>query len=117
MNTAKQTVDSYINNFPPEVQTILREVQKVIREVVPGADEVISYGIPTFKVNGRPVVYYSGWRDHISLYPIPKGNDVFQEKITPFIAGKGTLRFSLNKPIPYAVIKEVAATHFKERMR
>lgn len=116
MEAKKQTVEDYINTFPEETQVLLKKVRKVIQGVVPGAEEVISYGIPTFKVNGRYVVYFSGWKDHISIHPLPKENQALQERMTPYITGKGTLRFSLSKEIPYELIEKVAKQHYKERV-
>lgn len=110
-------VDEYIHSFPEEIQQILRKIQQTIRQVIPNGEEVISYGIPTIKLGGRYVVYYSAWKDHISLYPIPGNNAELLNKLEPFKAGKGTLKFPLDQPIPYDVIKAVAAEFLRERTK
>lgn len=111
------TVDEYISTFSSDTQMPPRRVQEVIRGVLPEAEEVISYNIPAFKLNGAYLVYFAGWTSHISLYPVPKGDDAFQEAIKPYVGGKGTLKFALNKPIPYDLIKKVAALRLEEKLK
>lgn len=84
---------------------------------MPTADETISYGIPTFTIGGRYLVYFAGWKHHISVHPVPAGDAAFQRKIEPYVAGKGTLTFPLGEPIPYDLIGRVAALLFEERTR
>lgn len=107
-------VDDYIQTFPPDVQTILKKIRATIRRVIPTATETISYQIPTFKVNGRYVVYFSGWKEHVSLYPIPKGSPSFDKQITHYTSGKGTVKFPLDKPIPYDLIKKIVKFRLQE---
>lgn len=103
------TVDEYISTFPEDIQVTLQQVRDTIRHAVPAeASEKISYGIPTFTVNGKYVVYFSGWKHHISLYPIPRYNEKLQKELEPFKAGKGTLQFPLDDPIPYDLVEKVA---------
>lgn len=102
------TVDDYLESLPPETRARLEEVRAAIRRAVPGGDEVISYGIPTFKLDGRYVVYFAGWKRHISIYPIPPLDDELAERIGPYEAGRGTLRFPLDKPIPLDLVESVA---------
>jgi uncharacterized protein YdhG (YjbR/CyaY superfamily) len=106
------TIDDYIASFPEDVQSVLQQVRRTIREAAPEAEETISYQIPAFKLNGKSFVHFAGWKRHISLYPIPDGNDAFQQRIAPYRAGKGTLRFPLQKPIPFDVIASVVG-HLK----
>jgi uncharacterized protein YdhG (YjbR/CyaY superfamily) len=110
------TVDEYIASFPPEVQRTLEEVRAAIRAVVPGTEERISYGIPTFALNGRYVVYFSGWKRHVSVYPIPDADPELARAIKPFMAGKGTLKFALDRPIPIELIQRVAARLLEQRV-
>jgi uncharacterized protein YdhG (YjbR/CyaY superfamily) len=109
------TIDDYIETFPPDVQAILREVRRRIRSTVPTADETISYGIPTFTLGGRYLVYFAGWKHHISVYPVPTGDATFEREIDPFRAGKGTLKFPLDKPIPYELIERATALLVQDR--
>jgi uncharacterized protein YdhG (YjbR/CyaY superfamily) len=98
------SVDEYIASFPPDVQQVLQEVRRTIREVVPDAGEKISYQIPTITLDGKALLYFSGWKEHIALYPIPPLDDALAADIEPYRSGKGTLKFPLAKPIPYNLI-------------
>jgi uncharacterized protein YdhG (YjbR/CyaY superfamily) len=111
------TVDQYIASFPKHVQTVLQKIRRTIRKAAPGAEETISYQIPTFKLDGRSLVYFAGWKDHVSLYPIPKGTAAFHKSIARYQKGKGTLRFSLDEPVPYRLVEEIATLHRKERAK
>ena len=108
-------VEEYIAGFPDDVQAVLRKVQQTIAEVVPEADLVISYGIPTFKIGGKYVVYFAGWKKHISVYPIPAGDEGYLAGIAPYRQGAGTLKFKLSEPIPYALIKKTAELLLKNK--
>jgi uncharacterized protein YdhG (YjbR/CyaY superfamily) len=103
-----ETVDAYLASFPEEVRAILEQVRTTIRAAVPGAEETISYDIPTFKVDGRPVVYFAGWKHHVSVYPIPEVDEALEGELAPFLAAKGTLKFPLDRPIPYELIGRAA---------
>ena len=109
------TIDDYIDTFPADVQAILQEVRRRIGNAVPTADEKISYGIPTCTLGGRSFVGFAGWKNHVSVYPVPAGDATFRREIEPFRAGKGTLKFPLAKPIPYDLIERVAALLAAER--
>jgi uncharacterized protein YdhG (YjbR/CyaY superfamily) len=104
-----KSVDEYIATFPKDVQAILRRVRNTIRKAVPGAEEVISYQIPTFRQHGGHVVYFAGWKQHYSLYPANErlvaalGDD-----LAPFEVSKGTIRFPLSRPVPVKLIERIA---------
>ena len=102
--TAPKDIDEYIADFPPEVVALLEQVRETIRAAAPGAEEAISYGIPTFKLNGRYLIYFAGYKQHIAVYPVPTGDAAFNEEAASYQTGKGTLRFPLGKPIPYDFI-------------
>lgn len=109
------TVEAYIKSFPDNVQKILLHVRQVLHEAVPHADEQISYGIPALRVEARSVVYFSGWKDHIAIYPRPQHTSKeLETKLAPHVTGKGTLRFDIEEPIPYELIKKVAKALYKE---
>ena len=112
------TVDEYIASFPSEVRPVLEEVRAAIRAVQPGTEERISYGIPTFALDGRYVVYFSGWKRHVSVYPIPdtSGDAAFERELKPFMAGKGTLKFALDQPLPIELIQRVARRLLEQRL-
>lgn len=98
------SVDEYVESFPMEVREALEEVRRTIHAVVPEAGEKISYQIPTITLDGKSLLYFSGWKEHISLYPIPPLDDALATAIEPYRSGKGTLKFPLKDPIPYDVI-------------
>jgi uncharacterized protein YdhG (YjbR/CyaY superfamily) len=109
------SVDDYIASFPPDVRDKLQAVREAMRRGAPGTDEAISYGIPTFKQAGRYVIYFAGWREHISVYPIPELDDALAEEVRPHQSGKGTLKFRLDEPIPYDLIERLAARALAQR--
>ncbi len=109
------TVEEYIGSFPGGVQDILREVRRAILAAVPGAGERISYGMAAFTVGGRDLVYFAGWKKHISVYPVPTQDVELTRDLTPYLANRGTLRFSLSQPVPYPLIGRVAAALAAQR--
>lgn len=102
------TIDEYINSFPDGVvKEKLIEIRSIISKAAPEAQETISYAIPTFKVNGKYVGYFAGFKDHVSFYPIPHDDENLSKKMKPYVAGKGTLHFSLDKPLPKELITKL----------
>ena len=107
-------VDDYIATFPADVQPVLQEIRRTIHAAVPGSGEIISYNIPTLTRDGKRYVHFAGWAKHVSLYPVPELEETeagyaLATKLEPYLAGKGTLKFPLSKPIPYDLIGRVAA--------
>jgi uncharacterized protein YdhG (YjbR/CyaY superfamily) len=109
MDDDPAAVDDYIAGFPPDVQGRLYAVRAAIREAAPEATEGISYGIPTFFMDGRYLVYLAGWKRHVSLYPVPDGDAELERELTPYRAGKGTLQFQLAAAIPDGLIGRIVA--------
>jgi uncharacterized protein YdhG (YjbR/CyaY superfamily) len=109
MRQEYKTVDEYIRDFPPDVQKILEKMRQIVREVAPEAAESISYGMPAFKLNGKPLVYFAGFAKHIGFYPIPTGIEAFSKELAPYKQGKGSVQFPLDKPIPYDLVKKIVA--------
>jgi uncharacterized protein YdhG (YjbR/CyaY superfamily) len=107
-------MDEYINTFPKDVQIILERVRQSIRETAPEAVEAISYGIPTFKMNGRPLVHFAAWKNHIGFYPIPTAARAFNKELSVYKQGKGSVQFPLDNPIPYGLIKKIVAFRVAE---
>jgi uncharacterized protein YdhG (YjbR/CyaY superfamily) len=110
-----RTVEEYIGSFPEEVQAVLREVRRRILSVVPEAGETISYQIPAVTINGKSLVQFAGWKHHISLYPVPDADPAFAAELAPYLAGKGTLRFPLDEPIPGGLIERVVTLLAQQR--
>jgi uncharacterized protein YdhG (YjbR/CyaY superfamily) len=112
--TTPKDIDEYIGGFPQEIQEILQKVRETIRKAAPKAEETISYNMPTFNLHGHYLIYFAGFKRHISLYPAPIGVPEFQEEIAPYESGKGTLKFPLDKPIPYGLIRRIVKHRIKE---
>ena len=111
-----RNIDRYISGLPADVRPVLERVRSTIRKAVPKAEEAISYGIPAFKLNGRTIIYFAGWKQHYSIYP---SNDRlvarFKDELEPYeVNGKGTIRFPLAKPIPVKLIAGIARFRAKE---
>ena len=109
------SIDDYIGSFPQEVRPILEQVRLTIRAAAPGVAETISYDMPTMTLDGRYLVYFAGWKSHISVYPAPAGDDGFERQIAPYRASKGTLKFPLRKPIPDELIAQVVRLLVEQR--
>lgn len=112
--TKPRTIDAYIASFPGRLGTSLRTLRRTIRKAIPGVEETISYQIPAFRQLGKYIVYFAAWKDHISLYPIPRKKSL-RKILTPYIAGKGTIRFPIERPLPLGLITKVVKQHVKER--
>ncbi len=101
------TVNEYLDNFSGETRKKLDTIRETIKEMVPEAGEKISYGIPTFTLNDKYVIYFAGYDKHVSLYPIPPGDEAFKKQLAPYVAGKGTVHFALDKPLPLPLIRKM----------
>jgi len=105
--TQFKSIDEYIATFPDNMQKILEELRSTIKAAAPDAGETISYNIPTFTLNGKYLIYFAGWKNHISLYPIPIGTDAFNKQVSKYVEGKGTLQFPIDKPLPMKLIARI----------
>ena len=109
------SIDAYIAGFPADVQRILKEVRRTIRAAAPGAGEAISYGMPALMLDGRFFVAFAGWKKHISMYPVPSGSAALNRQLAEYQAGKGTLRFPLDRPMPYGLMSRAVKALLKAR--
>jgi uncharacterized protein YdhG (YjbR/CyaY superfamily) len=114
--TGPKSIDEYIAGFPNDVQVILEKIRVTIRKAAPDAEETISYQIPTFTLKGQYLVYFAAFKKHIGFYPVPRGDAEFKEEISVYAAGKGTLRFPLDKPIPVKLISKFVKFRVKENL-
>ncbi len=103
-----QSVDEYIASRPEAVRGVLERVRSTIRKALPGAEEVISYQIPAYKINGRAVLYFAGWKEHYSIYPAKGLSVEFTDELAPYQVSKGTIRFPLSQPVPVKLIGRIA---------
>lgn len=102
-----ETVDDYIDAFPKPVQAKLQQVRATIRKVLPGAEEIISYQIPTFKVNGKYIIYFAAWKSHIALYPVHTGVESLKKELEKYKGSKSSVHFPLDKPVPLALVRKI----------
>ena len=110
-----KSVDEYIASQPEAAQGILESVRGVIRKALPRAEEAISYQIPGFKVDGSAVIYFAGWKEHFSLYPITeKAQAAFKDDLARYKMSKGTVRFPLSERIPTTLIGKIAKFRAQE---
>jgi uncharacterized protein YdhG (YjbR/CyaY superfamily) len=115
VKTGFKSVDEYLATHPADVQATLQRVRRTIRKAVPGAEEVISYQIPTYKLHGGYVVYFAGWKRHYSLYPAgSRLVAAFKDDLAPYEVSKGTIRFPLSRPVPVSLIARIAKFLAKE---
>ena len=111
------SVAEYIGSFPPDVQKVLKEMRTTIKEVVPTAKEKISYQIACFELNGKNLVHYSAWKKHVSMYPIPVGSEAFNKAVSKYTAGKGTIKFPLDQPLPLKLIRQVVKYRVADNLK
>ena len=115
--TKKNDIDKYIDKFPKGTQDKLIQVREIIKSTVTEAEETISYGMPTFKLNGTYLIYFAGYKNHIGIYPVPN-NKEFEEEFSSYkTSGKGTIQFPLDKPIPTDLIKKIVEFRVAENLQ
>ena len=113
--TTSKTIDEHIASFPKEVQEILEKVRATIRKAAPQAEETINYGIPTFTLAGN-LVHFAGFKNHIGFYPTPSGIEKFKKELSVYEGAKGSVKFPLDKPIPYTLIAKIVKFRVKENL-
>jgi uncharacterized protein YdhG (YjbR/CyaY superfamily) len=116
MSIAKNT-DDYIASFPLETQVILTEVRSTIQKAAPDAEESISYAMPTFKLNGKPLVYFAGYKNHIGFYATPTGHEAFEKELSVYKQGKGSVQFPINEPMPLDLIARITKFRVEENLK
>ena len=108
------TVDEYVQGFEKETQERLGAIRKLVLETAPQAAESISYGMPAYKVNGKPLVYFGGYKSHIGFYATPTGHKAFEKELSKYKQGKGSVQFPLDEPLPVKLIKEIVLFRLAE---
>ena len=106
-------IDTYIANSPKEIQDALKKIRSTIKKSAPKAEETINYGIPTFTLDGN-LVHFAGFKNHIGFYPTPSGIEKFKKELSAYEGAKGSVKFPLDKPIPYALISKIVKFRVKE---
>jgi len=100
-------IEQYISTFPKTIQLLLVEIHKTIRDAAPQAEEIFSYGMPGFKIYGKPLVYFAAFTKHIGFYALPSGHLAFANELSIYKKGKGSVQFPLNKPLPLELISKI----------
>ena len=108
------SIDEHIGSFSKDKQKTLSSIRKTVKEVCPEATETIRYGIPTFQLNGKNMVHFAGYEEHIGFYPSPNGMKEFEKELKPYASGKGTAKFPWNSPLPLDLIKRIVRFRAEE---
>ena len=113
--TPAKSIDDFIARYPEEVQHVLNALREVIRQAAPGAEEAINYGIPTFRLHGN-LVHFSAYARHIGFYPAPSGIETFTEELAPYAQSKGAVKFPLDQPLPYDLVRRIVEFRVSENL-
>lgn len=109
-------IDVYIANHSKEVQVLLKKIRAIIKKSAPKATEKISYGIPTFVLNGN-LVHFGAFKNHLGFFPGPSGIRNFKKELSDYKTSKGTIQFPFDKPLPVALIRKIVAFRVKENQK
>ena len=110
------TVDEYVAALPEDVRPVMERIRATIHAVVPDVGEKISYGMPTFTLDGLPLVHVAAWRKHIGLYPLPPLDGELAEAVAPYRAAKDTMQLKYAEPIPYDLVERLTAVILERRL-
>ncbi|MEK6323867.1 MAG: DUF1801 domain-containing protein [Acidobacteriota bacterium] len=112
---APKDIDEYIAGFPSDVQEILEKIRMTIRKAAPNAEETIKYQMPTFTLNGN-LVHFAAFKKHIGFYPAPRGIEKFKDELSVYEGAKSSVRFPLDKPIPFDLISKIVKFRVKKNL-
>lgn len=107
-------VDEYIHGFPPEVRARMELIRSRIKNLAPEVVESIAYGMPGYKLYGKPLVYFAGHEKHIGLYALPSAHAAFRQELSGYKQGKGSVQFPLNQELPILLIEKIIAFRIQE---
>jgi uncharacterized protein YdhG (YjbR/CyaY superfamily) len=117
MKSSYSNVEEYINSFDARTAELLKQMRNTIRKAAPEAEELIAYGMPGYRLNKRPLVYFAGFKNHIGFYATPTGHERFKEKLSIYKQGKGSVQFPLDKPLPLDLVAEITKFRMEENMK
>ncbi len=103
----RNEIEKYIEQFPEKIQDILRNIRQIIKDNAPESEELMAYGMPAYKTNKKPLVYFAAFKNHIGFYATPTGHSEFKEELSKYKQGKGSVQFPLDQPIPYDLIERM----------
>lgn len=107
-------VDKYIAKFPEETQQLLKQMREIITSVAPNAAEGMAYGMPGYKLNKKPLVYFAGYKKHIGFYATPSEHEAFTQELSVFKQGKGSVQFPIDQPLPIDLVKCIVRFRVEE---
>ena len=107
-------IDSYIASFPESVQEVLHHLRQTIVAAAPGAQETISYRMPTFKLKGKNLVHFAAYPNHIGFYPAPSGIEAFRAQLGAYKTSKGAVQFPLDQTLPFDLVQQIVPFRVKE---
>jgi uncharacterized protein YdhG (YjbR/CyaY superfamily) len=110
------SIDEYIATFPEEIQKILEELRATIKAAAPGAEERISYQMPTFALKGN-LVHFAAWKNHIGFYPTSSGTQAFKHELSIYEGAKGSVKFPIEEPLPLDLISKIVKFRVAENLR
>jgi uncharacterized protein YdhG (YjbR/CyaY superfamily) len=113
--TIHKNIDAYVASFPKETQKILEQLRTIIREAAPEAEETIKYAMPTFTLKGN-LIHFAAFKNHIGFYPTPSGIIAFKKELSVYEGAKGSVKFPIEKPLPFDLIAEIVKFRVKENL-
>ncbi len=114
VNKNANEIETYFQQFPREVQEMLQNIRKKIKESAPCAEESFAYGMPAYKTHKKPLVYFAAFKNHIGFYATPSGHSEFAKELSKYKQGRGSVQFPLKEPIPYKLIERIVKFRVKE---
>ena len=111
-----QSIDEYIAACPEQSQERLQQIRAVVKKLAPKAKERISYQIAAFELNGKNIIHFAGWKKHVSLYPVPAGDEAFESEVSKYVDGKGTVKFPLDEKMPMKLVNKIIKLHLDKNL-
>ncbi|MBK7453083.1 MAG: DUF1801 domain-containing protein [Anaerolineales bacterium] len=112
-----QSIDEYIAACPEQSQSYMQKIRELIKTLAPEAKEKISYQIACLELNGKNLVHFAGWKQHVSMYPTPTGTEAFNKAIAKYAGGKGTTKFPLDEPLPLKLIGQIVKFRVADNLK
>ena len=109
------TVDDYVAALPEDARPVMEQVRRVVHRVVPGVSETISYRMPTFVLDGLPLVHVAAWKEHLGLYPLPPMDGELATRVQPYRGAKDAMQLRYDRPVPYDLVERVVAVLLERR--
>jgi uncharacterized protein YdhG (YjbR/CyaY superfamily) len=110
-----RNIDDYMDRFPKEVQQLLKKMRLTIKKAAPKAKETISYGIPSFTLDGS-LVWFAAFKSHIGFYPGTLAITAFKKELSPYKVGKGSIQFQFDEPLPLALVSRIVKFRVKQNL-